>query len=182
MMLGEGAGILILESLEHAQQRGARIYAEILGYGLSCDARHMTHPSVDGIAKCMEKALKDARIPKDEVDYISAHGTGTPENDRAECAAMKKVFGKRAATIPCSSIKSMLGHTMGAASALEAISCCLAAKDGIIPPTINYATPDEECRIDCVSNKAKQFEVEIALDNSYAFGGNNCSLVLADIL
>lgn len=178
MMLGEGAGVLVLESVEHAQQRGAKIYAEVLGYGLSCDARHMTHPSINGIAKCMEKALKDAGVAKDEVDYISAHGTGTPENDKAECAAMKKVFGRRAATIPCSSIKSMLGHTMGAASAIAAIACCLAIRNNIIPPTIKYETPDEKCAIDCVPNKSRNHAARVVLNNSQAFGDNNACLML----
>ncbi len=115
MMLGEGSGVLLLESLEHAEKRGAKIYAEILGYGLSCDAHHMTQPSEDGVVRCIEKALKESRISKDEVDYISAHGTGTRQNDKVECAAIKKVFGKKYKEIPCSSIKSALGHTMGAA-------------------------------------------------------------------
>jgi len=173
MMLGEGAGVLILESLEHAEKRKAKIYAEVLGYGLSCDAHHMTQPSEEGIVSCMEKAIKEAGILKEDVDYISAHGTGTPQNDKIECAAIKKVFGKRFKDIPCSSIKSMLGHTMGAASAMEAISCCLAISDEIVPPTINYEMPDAECDINCVPNTAKKINIEIAINNSYAFGGNN---------
>ena len=178
MMVAEGAAVLILESLDHAVQRGAHIYAEILGYGLSCDARHMTTPSVEGIVSCMKKALKEANIATDEVDYISAHGTGTIANDRAEVAAIKEVFGSRYKEIPVSSIKSMLGHTMGAASAIEAAACVLAIETGYIPPTINYETPDPECDIDCVPNKARQHKVEIAMNNSYAFGGNNASLIL----
>ena len=179
MMLGEGAGILVLESLDHAQKRNAKIYAEILGYGLSCDAHHMTQPSEDGIVRCMEKALKESGVSKDEIDYISAHGTGTPQNDKVECAAIKRLFGKRAKQVPCSSIKSMLGHTMGAASAIESIACCLAIKEQIIPPTINFETPEEDCDIDCVPNKARKLKVGIVLNNSYAFGGNNASLVLS---
>lgn len=178
MMVAEGAGILVLESLDSALKRNANIYAEILGYGLSCDAQHMTQPSVEGISQCIIKAMNEAGINKDDVDYISAHGTGTPANDRAECAAIKKVFGDRYGQIPVSSIKSMLGHTMGAASALEAIACALIVKNDIIPPTINYETPDPECDIDCVPNKSRRQKVNIALNNSFAFGGNNASLVL----
>ena len=178
MMVAEGAGILILESLDNALKRNAPIYAEILGYGLSCDAQHMTQPNVDGVSKCMEKALHEASIKKEDVDYISAHGTGTLANDKTECAAIKKVFGSRYKQIPISSIKSMLGHTMGAASALEAITCALVVKNDIIPPTINYETPDPECDIDCVPNQARYQTVNISMNNSYAFGGNNASLVL----
>ncbi len=178
MMLAEGAGILVLEPLENALKRNARIYAEIIGYGLSCDARHMTTPSVEGIAECMKKAMREAGITIEEVDYISAHGTGTLANDKNESAAIKKVFGPFCKKIPVSSIKSMLGHTMGAASALEAITCALATKNDLIPPTINFETPDPECDIDCVPNQARKQTVNIALNNSYAFGGNNASLVL----
>lgn len=178
MILAEGAGMLVLESLENAVKRKAPIYAEIAGYGLSCDAHHMTNASVEGITACMTKAIREAGIAMDEVDYISAHGTGTRVNDRAECAAIKEVFGARYNKIPISSIKSMLGHTMGAASALEAIACALSVKNDIVPPTINYETPDPECDIDCVPNHARMHTVNIALNNSYAFGGNNASLVL----
>ncbi len=178
MMVAEGAGVLILETLESALKRRAPIYAEILGYGLSCDAQHMTQPSVEGIARCIIKAILEAGIEKEDVDYICAHGTGTIANDRAECAAIKNVFGPRYKQIPVSSIKSMLGHTMGAASALEAITCALVVKNNIIPPTINYEKPDPECDIDCVPNQARRHKVNIALNNSYAFGGNNASLVL----
>jgi 3-oxoacyl-[acyl-carrier-protein] synthase II len=178
MMVAEGAGILILEPLENASKRNAHIYAEILGYGLSCDARHMTQPSVEGISECMIKAMNEAGIPREDVDYISAHGTGTLANDKTECAAIKEVFGSLHKKIPVSSIKSMLGHTMGAASAIEAIACSLAIENDIIPPTINFETPDPECDIDCVPNYARRHTVDIALNNSYAFGGNNASLVL----
>ena len=178
MMVAEGAGILILESLDNAIKRDAHIYAEIIGYGLSCDAQHMTQPSVEGVSNCMTKAMREANIDKEEVDYICAHGTGTIANDKTECAAIKLVFRSRYKKIPVSSIKSMLGHTMGAAAALEAISCSLSIKNEIIPPTINYETPDPECDIDCVPNKARKHNVNIALNNSYAFGGNNASLVL----
>jgi len=178
MMLAEGAGMLVVESLDSAINRKATIYAEIIGYGLSCDAHHMTNASVAGITECMKKAMQEADITTEDVDYISAHGTGTQANDRAECAAIKEVFGARYNKIPISSIKSMLGHTMGAASALEAITCALVVKSNIMPPTINFETPDPECDIDCVPNQARQHNVNIALNNSYAFGGNNASLVI----
>lgn len=178
MMVAEGAGIVVLESLENALRRNATVYAEIIGYGLSCDAFHMTTPTVEGIAGCMRKAMREADIKSNDVDYISAHGTGTLTNDKNECAAIREVFGPRYKSIPISSIKSMLGHTMGAASALEAIACALTVRNNIIPPTINYETPDPECDIDCVPNKAREHNVIIALNNSYAFGGNNAALVL----
>ncbi len=177
MMVAEGAGILILESLERALGRNITIYAEILGYGLSCDATHMTQPSVDGVSECMIKAMKETNIQEKDVDYICAHGTGTQANDKTECSAIRGVFAERYKQIPVSSIKSMIGHTMGAASALEAITCALTIKSNIIPPTINFETPDPECDIDCVPNKAREHKVTIALNNSYAFGGNNASLV-----
>ena len=176
MMVAEGSGILILENLEHALTRNIPVYAEILGYGLSCDAQHMTHPSVDGVKACITTALDQSRIEPGEVDYINAHGTGTLVNDRVESKAINEVFGER--DLPVSSIKSMIGHTMGAASALEAIACTLTVKNGVIPPTINYETPDPECAIDCVPNEARKQVVGIALNNSYAFGGNNASLVI----
>lgn len=178
MMVAEGAGIVVLESLESALKRNAPIYAEVLGYGLSCDAYHMTSSSVDGIINCMRKAMKEAGITPEDIDYISAHGTGTFTNDRNECAAIKEVFGPRYKDIPVSSIKSMIGHTMGAASALEAIACSLVVKNDMIPPTINYETPDPECDIDCVPNIARRHTVNIALNNSFAFGGNNACLVI----
>ena len=178
MIVGEGAAVLIVESLENAEKRNAKIYAEILGYGLSCDAFNMTIPSEKGIRKVMEKGIRNSGIKKEDVDYISAHGTGTGPNDKAETRAMKDVFGDLAKDIPVSSIKSMLGHTMGTASALEAATCCLAIQNSIIPPTINYETPDPECDLDYVPNKSREKEVNIALNNSYAFGGNNACLVL----
>ena len=177
MLLGEGSTVLILEPLDKAKKDGAPIYAEILGYGLSCDAHHITIPSEDGIARCMENALKEAKIRPLDVDYISAHGTGTLQNDKNESSAIKQVFGEPDKKIPVSSIKSMLGHCMGAASALEAASCCLAVSEDIIPPTINYQTPDPECNIDCVPNEARYTEIDVALNNAYAFGGNNACVV-----
>jgi len=181
MMIGEGAGMLVLEDLDLARKRDADIYAEILGYGLSCDAHHMTSPKVEGIIKVMEKAIVNSGVRKEDVGYISAHGTGTPANDKAECEAIKKVFGGMVKNIPVSSIKSMLGHTMGAASAIEAIVCCLVIKKSRIPPTINFETPDPECDIDCVPNVCMEKEVKLALNNSLAFGGNNACLVLGKI-
>jgi 3-oxoacyl-[acyl-carrier-protein] synthase II len=178
MMVAEGAGMLVLESLESALERKALIYAEVLGYGLSCDAHHMTTSLVDGIKLCMIKALSEAGVSAEDIDYISAHGTGTLTNDKNECAAINEIFGHRYKKIPTSSIKSMLGHTMGAASAIEAIACALAVKNDMIPPTINYETPDAECDIDCVPNHSRKHVVTIALNNSYAFGGNNACLVL----
>lgn len=178
MIPAEGACILVLESLENALNRQARIYAELVGYGLSCDAYHMTTPSTEGVVSCMRKALKESGIRIEQVDYISAHGTGTLTNDRNESAAIKEVFGPRYSSIPVSSIKSMLGHSMGAASALEAAACALAIKNDVVPPTINFETPDPECDIDCVPNQPRQHKVNIALNNSYAFGGNNASVVL----
>ena len=182
MMVAEGAGLVVLESLENALKRKAVIYAEVLGYGLSCDAYHMTTPSTEGIVACMRKAMPEAGISPDQVDYVSAHGTGTLANDRNESAAIKEVFGDRFTKIPVSSIKSMLGHTMGAASALEAIACALIVKNSMIPPTINFTTPDPECDIDCVPNQARRSSVTIALNNSYAFGGNNACLVIKKFL
>jgi len=176
MIPGEGAGILVLETLEEAQKRGAHIYAEVLGYGLSCDANHMTNPNAEGVASCMIAALSETGLNKADIDYICAHGTGTVHNDRVESAAIKQVFGDR--KIAVSSLKSMLGHTMGVASAIEAIACCLSVENDIIPPTINFETPDPECDIDCVPNKARNQKVNIALNNGFAFGGNNACLVL----
>jgi 3-oxoacyl-[acyl-carrier-protein] synthase II len=178
MMVGEGAGVLLLEELEHARSRKADIYAEVRGYALSCDAHHMTAPSVEGIAQVMKRAIRNAGLKEDDIGYISAHGTGTPSNDRAECQAIRQIFARRYKEIPISSIKSMLGHTMGAASAIEAIACCLAIREGVIPPTMNYETPDPECDIDCVPNEARETAVEFALNNSLAFGGNDACLVL----
>lgn len=179
MLVGEGAGIILIESLEHALKRNAKIYAEILGYGLSCDANNMTTPDPDGVAKAIEKAIKDSNVSPDSVDYISAHGTGTPTNDKVECLALNKVFGQRTKNIAINSIKSMLGHTMGAASAIETITCCLAIKDDLVPPTINFQTPDPECDIDCIPNEARRLKVNIAINNALAFGGNNAALVLS---
>ena len=179
MLVGEGAGILFLESLESALARNATVYAEILGYGISCDAFHMTSSHVDGIERVIRKALKEADIREEEVDYINAHGTGTLGNDKTECSAIKRIFGNQYKTIPVSSIKSMLGHTMGAASAIETLTCCLIVNKDIVPPTINFETPDPECDIDCVPKRARIKKVNVALNNGFAFGGNNSCMVMA---
>jgi 3-oxoacyl-[acyl-carrier-protein] synthase II len=182
MLVGEGAGILVLESLESARNRDSTIYAELLGYGLSCDAYHMTASQIEGIDKAIRNALRDADTKPDEVDYINAHGTGTQNNDKTECAAIKKVFNGNSSSLSVSSIKSMLGHPMGAASAIEAIACCLTLNNNTIPPTINFERPDPNCDIDCVPNKAKRKRVNIALNNGFAFGGNNSCLVIKKCL
>ena len=179
MVPGEGAAMLLLELEQKALARGARIYCEVAGYGLSCDAHHMTaaHPHGEGAARAMQSALAKSGIRAEEVDYISAHGTGTPTNDRLETIAVKKTFGKQAYSIPISSIKSMLGHTMGAASAIEAAVCALAITEGQVPPTVNWKEQDPECDLDYVPNVARQHKVRIAMNNAYAFGGNNSSLI-----
>ncbi len=177
MLLGEGAAILILEEREAAFARHARVYAEILGYGLSCDAHHMTIPEQRGVVQAMEKALHNAGIGPEDVDYISAHGTGTLANDKVEAAAVKEVFYRGGRRVPMSSIKSMLGHCMGAASSIEAVACCMALQENTMPPTINYETPDPDCDIDCVANRSRAATLTVALNNSFAFGGNNCCVV-----
>jgi len=178
---GEGAAVLVLETEESARARGAKAYAEVLGYGISCDAHHMTaaHPQGEGAVRAMAMALKDSGIGIENVDYISAHGTGTPTNDRAESIAVRTLFGPRADQVPVSSIKSMIGHTMGAASAVEAAACALALDTGMLPPTINYEEPDPECDLDYIPNQARQARPRAVLNNAYAFGGNNASLCLA---
>ncbi|MBI2820931.1 MAG: beta-ketoacyl-[acyl-carrier-protein] synthase family protein [Acidobacteria bacterium] len=183
MVPGEGAAVLILESLEAARARGARVYAQVLGYGLSCDSHHMTaaHPEGDGAIRAMALALRESGVDISQVDYISAHGTGTPTNDRVESIAVRRLFGTRAGKVPISSIKSMIGHTMGAASAIEAAACALAIQTGIIPPTMNYEEPDPECNLDYVPNQARRTDPRVVLNNAYAFGGNNASLCLAGI-
>jgi len=180
MIPGEGAAALVLEPLEAANARGAPIYAEVLGYGISCDAHHMTaaHPEGDGAMRAMAAALKETGLTTEDVDYISAHGTGTPTNDRVESIAARRLFGKRADQIPMSSIKSMIGHTMGAASAIEAVCCALALQTGVLPPTINYEEVDPECDLDYVPNQARTTHPRVVLNNAYAFGGNNASLCL----
>jgi 3-oxoacyl-[acyl-carrier-protein] synthase II len=179
-LMGEGSGILILESLEHAQKRGAHIYAEVTGYGASSDAFHITAPDEDGAgaAMSMEAALRDAGLRPDEIDYINAHGTSTPLNDRTETLAIHTVFGQVAHQIPISSTKSMVGHLMGAAGAVEAIACAKSLETGWIHPTINYETPDPDCDLDYVPNQARETHPRTALSNSFGFGGHNATLIL----
>ena len=169
-----------LESLDHARARGARIYGEILGYGVSCDADHMTapDPEASGAVRCMQMALADAGVSTEDVDYINAHGTATPANDRMETIGIKNVFGERAFRIPVSSTKSMIGHTLGAAGAIEAVACVLAMREGFIPPTIHSQNRDPECDLDYVTEGARRTTPDIILSNSFAFGGNNTSVVL----
>jgi 3-oxoacyl-[acyl-carrier-protein] synthase II len=180
MVPGEGSGMLVLEPLDGALARGAKIYAEVLGYGVSCDAHHMTaaHPQADGAIRAMGAAMKDSGMGIGDIDYISAHGTGTPTNDRIESLAVRTLFAEYATRVPMSSIKSMLGHTMGAASAIEAAACALALDTGWIPPTINHQEADPDCGLDIVPNKARLTNPRVVLNNAYAFGGNNASLCL----
>ena len=181
-VIAEGAGLLILEELEHAVRRGARIYAEIIGFGCNADAYHISAPSPNGMgaAKCMEIALKDARINYDEVDYVNAHGTSTPLNDLSETMAMKTVFRDRARKIAVSSTKSMTGHLLGAAGGVEAIYSVLAISRGVIPPTINYETPDPECDLDYVPNTPREATVRVVMSNSFGFGGTNATLIFRE--
>lgn len=180
LVLGEGAAFLVLETLDAARRRGRRIHAEIAGGGLGFDAYHMTtpHPEGRGGERAIRAALDDAGIGPEAVDYISAHGTGTPQNDRVETRLIKRLFGERARDIPVSSIKSMIGHTMGAASAFEAIATVLAVRRGMLPPTIHYEHPDPECDLDCVPNEARPADVRVAVSPSFAFGGNCASIVV----
>jgi 3-oxoacyl-[acyl-carrier-protein] synthase II len=179
-VLGEGSTILILEELEAARKRGARILAEMVGFGTSADAYRMTdiQPEGRGAAAAMRLALADARVGPEEIDYISAHGTGTTENDKVETLAVKLVFGDAAPKVPMSSVKSMLGHLIAAAGATELATCVLAIRDQILPPTINLDTPDPECDLDYVPNRARRAKVEVCLSNSFGFGGQNDSLVV----
>ena len=179
LSLGEGAAFLILEEADHARKRGGKILAELMGCGLSGDGQHMTAPDPEGkgAARAMQEALKDAEVNREEVDYINAHGTATPANDAAETKAIKSLFGERVGRIPVSASKSMIGHCLGAAGALEAVTTVLAIRNNRIPPTIHYETPDPECDLDYVPNQARDAVVDIALSNSFAFGGNNTALV-----
>jgi 3-oxoacyl-[acyl-carrier-protein] synthase II len=175
---GEGGGLVVLESLEHAVRRDARIYAEVVGYGMTGDAHHMTAPDPegDGAARAMASALRDAGIEPSAVGYINAHGTSTPYNDKFETIAIKRVFGEHAKRLPVSSTKSMTGHLLGAAGGIEAIATILAIHHGLLPPTINYEKPDPECDLDYVPNQARKQDVEVALSNAFGFGGTNATL------
>ena len=179
-VMAEGAGILILEELEHARRRNAKIYAEMAGYGASADAYHITAPDPEGtgMALAMESALQDAVLKPEEIDYINAHGTSTRWNDLVETKAIKKVFGVKAKEIPVSSTKSMTGHMLGASGAVELAFCCLALRDNIVPPTINYETPDPDCDLDYVPNQSRSLPLRSALSNSFGFGGHNAVLVV----
>jgi len=179
-ILGEGAGVLVLEAEEAARRRGAPIVAEIVGYGMSGDAHHISSPPPDGdgAVRVMRATLDDAGVNGDQVDYINAHGTSTPAGDRIETLAIKRVFGDHAWAMPVSSTKSMMGHLLGAAGGVEAGLCALVLRDQVIPPTINYETPDPDCDLDYVPNEARQAKVEYALSNSFGFGGTNAALLL----
>ncbi len=179
-VLGEGAGILVLEDLEHAKHRGAKIYAEILGFGMTCDAYHMTAPDPNGVqaSRAIRIAIQDAGIKPEDIDYINAHGTSTPLNDKTETTIIKQVFGDRAYKVPVSATKSMIGHLIGAAGAVELIATTLALENQVIPPTINYQNPDPECDLDYVPNQARPAHIDFALKNSFGFGGKNSALVI----
>ena len=179
-VMGEGAGVLVLETKDHAVKRGARIYAEIVGYSATCDAFHVTTPDVESkaLTLCMNQALAEAKISKEQVDYVNAHGTSTPYNDRSETVALKNVFGNYAKNGLCvSSTKSMTGHLLGAAGAIEAAAVCKTIEDNVVPPTINLENPDPDCDLDYIPNESRDHEVNIAMSNNSGFGGHNASLV-----
>jgi 3-oxoacyl-[acyl-carrier-protein] synthase II len=180
-LMGEGAGMLILESLEHAQARGATILGEVAGYGTTDDAHHISAPAENGAgaAMSMKVALENANLETSDIDYINAHGTSTPLNDKSETAAIKTVFGEQAYSIPVSSTKSMTGHLLGASGAIEAVFCLLAIRDEILPPTINYRTPDPECDLDYVPNEARKASPRHVMSNSFGFGGHNATLIFS---
>jgi 3-oxoacyl-[acyl-carrier-protein] synthase II len=179
-VLGEGAGILVLEEYEHAKKRGAHIYAEILGHGMTCDAYHMTAPDPEGTeaSRAMQMAMAGALVKPEDIDYINAHGTSTSLNDKTETLIIKKVFGERAYQIPISSTKSMIGHLIGAAGSVELIATILAMRHEEIPPTINYTVPDPECDLDYVPNRSRKSKIRIAMKNSFGFGGKNSILIV----
>jgi len=173
IILGEGAGILVLESLDLAKARGAVIYGEIVGFGMSCDAHHITQPSPEGAARAITAAMKDAELPPEAVGYINAHGTGTLTNDPSETAAIRAAFGAHANALAVSSTKSMHGHALGASGALEAVATVLSLRNGLLPPTANFLDPDPLCDLDVIPNKPRAAQCEYALSNSFAFGGLN---------
>jgi 3-oxoacyl-[acyl-carrier-protein] synthase II len=179
LLLGEGAGVLLLESAERCRRRGGEVHARLLGYGLASDSYHPTapDPSGRGAATAMSQALEDGRVEAAEVDYVNAHGTATRYNDRMEVYAARRVFGERARRLPMSSTKSMIGHTLGAAGAIELIASILAMRGGFVPPTINFENPDPACELDCVPNEARALPIRLFMSNSFGFGGTNCSLL-----
>ncbi len=181
-VLGEGAGMVILEELEHARARGAQIYGEIKGYGSTADAYRITdiHPEGRGAIACIKMALADAEVNPEDIGYVNAHGTSTKVNDRVETMAIKGGLGEHAFNTPISSIKSMLGHLIAAAGSVEAITCLLAMRDGVLPPTINYSTPDPECDLDYIPNAARETNATACLSNSFGFGGQNVSLIITE--
>lgn len=179
-VMGEGAGVVVLEEMESALARGARIYCEVTGYGMSADAYHITQPDPEGegAAQCMTRCLQDAGLRPEDVDYINAHGTSTPYNDKFETLAIKRVFGDHAYRLAVSSTKSMTGHLLGAAGGVEFIACALSVYHQVLPPTINYETPDPDCDLDYVPNRARPAAVQVALSNAFGFGGHNCTLAV----
>ncbi len=179
-VIAEGSGLVVLETLDHASKRGARIYAEITGYGMSCDAYHITAPDPEGegATRAIREALRDARIAPEEVDYVNAHGTSTKLNDKIETLAIKKALGTHAKKVMISSTKSMTGHLLGAAGGVEFVACCLSIRDGVVPPTINYEYPDPDCDLDYVPNTARKAKIEVCLSNSLGFGGHNATLIV----
>ena len=182
-VIAEGSAVLVLEDYDHAIARGAKIYGEIIGYGMSGDAFHITQPQPegDGAIRAMKMAFKKAGITPEQVGYINAHGTSTYYNDKLETLAIKHVFGEKAYSTPVSSIKSMIGHTLGASGAIAALTCLLAMRDGKLPPTINYEKPDPECDLDYIPNVMREAQVEYSLLNSFGFGGHNVTLILKKI-
>jgi 3-oxoacyl-[acyl-carrier-protein] synthase II len=179
-VIGEGAAMVVLEDLQRAQQRGAHIYGEIIGYGATADAYRITdiHPAGRGASACMRMALQDAGIAAEQVDYVNAHGTSTAVNDRVETVACKDVFGDNAKNVPISSTKSMMGHLIAAAGVTELIVCAMAIRDNVLPPTINYENPDPDCDLDYVPNEAREVTCDVALNNSFGFGGQNITLIV----
>ena len=177
--MGEGAGVIVLERYEHAVARGAKIYCEISGYGATCDAYHITSPDIEGrgLAQCLSRTMEDAGVAPEQVDYINAHGTSTPYNDKFETAAIRKVFGAAADKLMVSSTKSMTGHMLGAAGAIEAAVCAKTIETGIVPPTINYEHPDPDCDLDYVPNVARKADVNVAISTNLGFGGHNGALL-----
>ena len=176
MVIGEGAAVVVLEALDHARSRGADILAEIVGFGMSADAKDLTAPDANGMARAITATLADAAEPPDMIDYVNAHGTGTTANDSAETAALHRSFGAHARHLVVSSTKSVVGHALGAAGALEFVAAVMAIRDGIIPPTMNYLGADPDCDLDYVPNEARRMPVRAALSNSFAFGGLNAVL------